>query len=825
MITKYKYGLIGIVLILVFCGIAQAQTQTGYRIPSRLDIGGGRMTGDMWCQYGTNGVRFIIGTQTVTQVGTAGVINGTNAAGSPSLDFTYGGGSISANFNGFNAIYVAGSQIGTTGALSSKLDAVDGIGTNNTFNNPTLAGQGTITASFGANGLVISPAEYSSVNNATSELQAQITTATGSITTHTHTGSDGTTQVSHTNLTNKGTQTHTQIDDFIASKASASGIASLDANSLVVQNPVSGTSTPGASKIVMSDGTSKILDGWLNNTITALGQTIALGTETTGNTDNISEGSTNKYYTDARVNAAVGSLSVNALSDVIISSPANGQFLKYTGSEWINGTSSASVAFSEVTGSATASQLPLISGLNGSATSTQLPTVLRLYGTTTQPTAGAYGQLYVQSSSRSGVIGTNTTALMTGTSTPSPNVAYASAVQDATFSGYLAFDRNLGNSNRWSSGPVGAVAWLIYDFGTGTTKTIKRYDITATSPYNLKTWTFEGSADTTTWSVLDTQTNITGWTDYEYKNFTIAAGSISAYRAFRLNITAGQDAQIVTVNEMQLIETDVGVCNQYSAKYADPANGNTVFEILTPGTVTTNASYIYCNATTTVFGLGTNTAITATTTAYSGWFDGAVRATAFNVASTEKIKENIKPIKIKPDLLDAEDMAKLNYIAGAKAAWIAANQASYTTIVSETGTGSVTVIDTSAMETAYNNYIELAWAADMNQDSYTENIQKTYEKGFWQMFDSVTPRSWNPKDKPSLTRKGFVVEDMPDVVKGDDGQSIDPMALIAYISVVQQTLKADTIFALSTLKELITTGTVTQQKIDYVNDRLEVLNP
>lgn len=271
--------------------------------------------------------------------------------------------------------------------------------------------------------------------------------------------------------------------------------------------------------------------------------------------------------------------------------------------------------------------------------------------------------------------------------------------------------------------------------------------------------------------------------------------------------------------------TSIDPHTEYTAQYLDPANGNEILKIKTSGTITTEASYIYCNATTTVFGLGTNTAITATVTAYSGWFDGTVRATAFNVASTEKIKENIKPIKIKPDLLDAEGLAKQNYIAGSKSAWIAANQANYTIVTNEPGTGSVTIVDTATMEADYNNQIELAWASDINQDTYAETVQKNYEKGFWQMFDSVTPRSWNPKDKPSLIRKGFVVEDMPDVVKGDDGQSIDPMALIAYISVVQQTLKADTVFALSTLKELITTGTVTQQKINYCNDRLEVLNP
>lgn len=346
---KTKTIVLTMCLIVIAAYNTHAQTQTGYRIPARVDIGGGRMTGDMWCQYGTNGVRFRIGTQTVTQVGTVGVLNGTNVTGQPSLDFTYGGGSLSANFNGFNAVYVAGSQVGTSGALSDKLDAVGGVGTNNTFNSPTLAGAGTISASFGANGLVITPAEYATVNNATSELQAQITTATGSITNHAHGGTD-TVKIDHANLLNPGTNIHTIIDTFIASKASASGLASLDANSKVVQDPASGTSTAGASKIVMSDGTGKIADGWLSTNIPTVG-VIELGTDTTGTTDNISEGGTNKYYTDTRVDAAIGSSSISDFADTYnLGSATEGQFAKKIGGSWEGAANSVTTYWADLLG-------------------------------------------------------------------------------------------------------------------------------------------------------------------------------------------------------------------------------------------------------------------------------------------------------------------------------------------------------------------------------------------------------------------------------------------------------------------------------------------
>lgn len=84
----------------------------------------------------------------------------------------------------------------------------------------------------------------------------------------THTHADATTggTIAHTALTSIGTNTHAQIDTFISSKAGASGLASLNASSLVVQNPANATATPMASKIPIADGSAK-LDGWVSGTI------------------------------------------------------------------------------------------------------------------------------------------------------------------------------------------------------------------------------------------------------------------------------------------------------------------------------------------------------------------------------------------------------------------------------------------------------------------------------------------------------------------------------------------------------------------------------
>lgn len=69
--------------------------------------------------------------------------------------------------------------------------------------------------------------------------------------THDHSGGDGA-QINHTTLSNIGTNTHAQIDTFIASKAAASGIASLDSNTRVPDSQL-GTGTPDSTKFLRGD--------------------------------------------------------------------------------------------------------------------------------------------------------------------------------------------------------------------------------------------------------------------------------------------------------------------------------------------------------------------------------------------------------------------------------------------------------------------------------------------------------------------------------------------------------------------------------------------
>lgn len=551
---------------------------------------------------------------------------------------------------------------------------------------------------------------------------------------------------------------------------------------------------------------------------------------------------------------------------------------------------SSPVSFADITGvptgnayvSATPGTNKIPYSTDGTLNNWIVNTVIKLHGTTTQQVAGAYGQLYVhESSAGNSNFGTLTTNSLVSyyrlddltddfdsnnlTNYGSTTFVAGKYGNCATFNGttqYLQKSSVLSTATTnismfgWVYIPDTSRKGAFFHNGTGTSPQTgyslgvgnAQYDIVGNNlvgAANGVAWLDFATPIGTGWHHIGITRDATTWRGYIDKvqcvntftnnpNIPTSTFSIGATLENGWQYFSDKIDDVVFYNKClsagEIVElynnTRGAFYTQYSAKYSDPVNGSTVFEISTPGTATTEASYIYNNATTTVWGLGTNTAVTGTASgAYAGWTNRPIRVLAIDIGSSKEIKENIKTIKIKPDHLDAEGLAKQNYIAGAKAAWIAAHQAEYEITVNETGTGSVIVVDTATMESDYNNYIELEWASDMNQDVYTETVQKQHEKGFWQMYNSVTPRSWNPKDNPSAEYEGFVVGEMPPVVWGDDKQSVNLMSVVAYIAVVQQALKADTIFALTTLKELITTGTVTQQKIDYCNDRLEVLNP
>jgi hypothetical protein len=149
------------------------------------------------------------------------------------------------------------------------------------------------------------------------------------------------------------------------------------------------------------------------------------------------------------------------------------------------------------------------------------------------------------------VLGAVSVPLMTSDFTPSGVAAASSST--TSFGGigpYGVFDRN--NNTNWQSLTT-TPQWLSYQFPTG--KIIKRYGFFSFSNNNenIRTWTFEGSNNGTTWAVLDTQTNFTTASSTFY-SFDISS-NVTSYTYYRINITAVQNlGSLIRISSLEMSE-------------------------------------------------------------------------------------------------------------------------------------------------------------------------------------------------------------------------------------------------------------------------------
>ena len=133
-----------------------------------------------------------------------------------------------------------------------------------------------------------------------------------------------------------------------------------------------------------------------------------------------------------------------------------------------------------------------------------------------------------------------------GLTTSSTGTVLASGSQGGT-SAPGAFSKfNFRSHIYWQSN-VANTGWLGYYFTTA--KVIKRYAFVSMPNNNIywpKDWTFEGSNDGTTWTVLQTVTNYTGGTSFGIYISALVSNT-TAYTRYRINMTsvASLNQQIV----------------------------------------------------------------------------------------------------------------------------------------------------------------------------------------------------------------------------------------------------------------------------------------
>jgi len=143
----------------------------------------------------------------------------------------------------------------------------------------------------------------------------------------------------------------------------------------------------------------------------------------------------------------------------------------------------------------------------------------------------------------------NLIPVMTANNAPAPYVASAITEYELYFA-YKAFDQDNTGENYYMSHPD-KTATLKLDFGKNVK--IAQYSIYPFSAiptrYNPKNWTFQGSLNDSSWTTLDTQTNIS-WVASTKQYFAITNPGL--YRYYEIVVSASVDGSAVIIMGMEM---------------------------------------------------------------------------------------------------------------------------------------------------------------------------------------------------------------------------------------------------------------------------------
>ena len=142
------------------------------------------------------------------------------------------------------------------------------------------------------------------------------------------------------------------------------------------------------------------------------------------------------------------------------------------------------------------------------------------------------------------------------------------------------FTRNGSDNARRALVNGGALPLVVdYDFGEGNEQVIDRYKVycgpipgyTVRCP---KTWTFEGSNDKTTWTLLDSRPSETGWSIAESSSEcrTKAFVNTTAYRYYRFKVTVSQQAN----THLEIVQLEYGNSHTSGELHVTVPEGETV---------------------------------------------------------------------------------------------------------------------------------------------------------------------------------------------------------------------------------------------------------
>jgi len=142
------------------------------------------------------------------------------------------------------------------------------------------------------------------------------------------------------------------------------------------------------------------------------------------------------------------------------------------------------------------------------------------------------------------------TPLMTDNTTPSGTVSSSDGGTDS----YKLFDQD--NATQVNIG-TGSTATVTYDFGSGVSKVVDAYGLTAPADNGStgdmpSQWRFQGSSDGSTWATLDAQTSQSGWIGSETRYYDFENEASFRYYRFLFGGGGGTDGVVTTMAEISL---------------------------------------------------------------------------------------------------------------------------------------------------------------------------------------------------------------------------------------------------------------------------------
>lgn len=133
-------------------------------------------------------------------------------------------------------------------------------------------------------------------------------------------------------------------------------------------------------------------------------------------------------------------------------------------------------------------------------------------------------------------------------------VSYSTAINSSS-TGTNVFDRNPGT--RWLTAKDNPTGFVQFQFTNNTSYVVKSYTIWTLSAHassrSVKDFSLQGSNNGIDWTILDSQTDQTGWSDEESRDYSF--DNDTAFSYFKFVITANNGSPYVGLNELELFET------------------------------------------------------------------------------------------------------------------------------------------------------------------------------------------------------------------------------------------------------------------------------